>query len=507
MKIERTKNAGKNMALELLKNVYQVFMPFILRTAMIHCMGMEYTGLGGLFASVLDMLGLAELGVGSAMIFSMYKPIAEDDTETICALMRLYKIYYRIIGIVILVIGLAVTPFIEHFISGSCPKGINVYVLFLMNLAATVLSYWMFAYRSCLLQAYQKAYVGSKIELKMNVIFSLLQLLSLLTLANYYIYMIINIIRQIFTNISKAIATKKMYPLCDPKGKLDKKEERVIRRRIKDLFTSKLGSTITYSADTIIISSFLGLNILAQYQNYYYIFTSVLGLVGIVYNATRAGIGNSFVCETKEKNLKDLKNFTFIIFWISTFCISCFLGLYQPFMILWVGKENLLSFGIVICIGVMFILRYFKQLLMTYKDATGIWHQDRFRPLIAGMINLVMNIIMVQFWGLYGVVLSTIISELLIEVPWLLHNLFTTVFELSLKTYIFVALKYTVISVMVVVFSSGLTNLLPDIGIEYFILRILISISVPNLLLFIVYRRSEEIKISFSLAKRMLSRK
>ena len=232
-----------------------------------------------------------------------------------------------------------------------------------------------------------------------------------------------------------------------------------------------------------------------------------MGLVGIVYNATRAGIGNSFVCETKEKNLKDLKNFTFIIFWISAFCISCFLGLYQPFMIIWVGKKNLLPFSIVICIGIMFILRYFKQLLMTYKDATGIWHQDRFRPLIAGIANLAMNIVMVQFWGLYGVVLSTIISEVIIEVPWLLHNLFTTVFEISPKKYIYETLKYSVISFMVIGISATIVNLLPNIGMQYFILRILLSVTIPNLLLIMVYKRSEEIKVSFGLAKRMLSKK
>ena len=318
------------------------------------------------------------------------------------------------------------------------------------------------------------------------------------------IYMLLNIIRQIITNIYKAVVSKKIYPLYDPKGKLNKKEEKIIRRRVKDLFTSKLGSTITYSADTIIISGFLGLNLLAQYQNYYYIFTSVLGLVGVVYNATRAGIGNSFVCETKEKNLKDLKTFSFLIFGISTCCISCFLGMYQPFMILWVGEKNLLPFSIVICICVMFMLRYYKQLLMTYKDAAGMWHEDRFRPLIAGCANLLLNIVMVQFWGLYGVVLSTIISEFVIEIPWLIHNLFATVFGMSSKKYIFITIKYCMIALIIVVVSGVTTNLLPITGITFFIIRIILSLVIPITFLIVVYFKSEELKESMMIVKRMV---
>ena len=186
MKINRTKNAGKNMVFELMKNLYGVVMPFIIRTAMIHCLGIEYTGLGGLFSSILDMLNLVELGVGSAMVFSMYKPIAEDDQTTICALMRLYKIYYRVIGIVICSIGLILTPFIDKLISGSCPEGIDVHILFLMNLSVTVLSYWLFAYRNCLLQAHQQTHYATRMDLGLNIVFSLLQLGSLIVFKNYY---------------------------------------------------------------------------------------------------------------------------------------------------------------------------------------------------------------------------------------------------------------------------------------------------------------------------------
>ena len=506
MKINRTKNAGKNMGMEMLKNIYNILMPFVLRTAMIHCMGIEYTGLGGLFASIVDVLNLTELGVGSAMVFSMYKPIAEDDTEKLCALMNLYKKYYRIIGAVILIIGLGITPFIDKLIAGGYPSDVNIYILFVMNLMVTVASYWLFAYRTALLNAHQKNYVESRIDLIVSIIFSLLQLVSLFIFANYYIFLGLNLVRQIIANVMKAIASKKRYPYCTPRGVLSKKETKNINGRIRDLFTSKLGSTITYSADTIVISSFLGLTILARYQNYYYIFTSVLAMVGIVYNSTRAGIGNSIICESKEKNLNDLKNFTFITCAISALCGSCFIGLYQPFIRLWVGEENLLDFRIPLLICIMFILRYFKQLLMTYKDAAGVWHQDRFRPLIAGIANLIMNLIMIQFWGLFGVLLSTIISEALIEIPWLIWNIFKTIFYTSSRTYLIKSLKYFLMIIVVLVASYFSTKYIADEGVINIIIRLVISVSLPLIIIAVVFWKREELKVCIDLIKRMIKK-
>ena len=151
MKIDRTKNAKNGIAVGLLLRLYQTVVPFLMRTAMIYFMGVEYLGLSSRFTSVLHILSLAELGVGNAMVFSMYRPIAQDDTRRICALMRLYRKYYRLIGLAILTMGMALLPFIPKLISGEVPGELNIYVLYLLNLLATVLTYWLFAYRGCLL--------------------------------------------------------------------------------------------------------------------------------------------------------------------------------------------------------------------------------------------------------------------------------------------------------------------------------------------------------------------
>ena len=188
MKINRSQNAVRNIAFGVLVKIYNLFVPFIIRTVMIYTLGMQYLGLNSLFVSVLSVLNLAELGVGSAMVFSMYKPIAEDDKGTICALMRLYKIYYRIIGLIILVIGLLLTPFIPKLISGTLPEGMDVYILYLMNLAATVITYWLFAYKNCLLSAHQRSDITHKINMIVLTVQYGIQIIVLVLVKNYYIY-------------------------------------------------------------------------------------------------------------------------------------------------------------------------------------------------------------------------------------------------------------------------------------------------------------------------------
>ena len=240
---------------------------------MIYFMGVQYLGLNSLFTSILQVLNLAELGVGSAMVYSMYKPIVEDDEITICALLKLYKIYYWLIGLVIAIAGIALTPFIPRLIKSDLPAGLNIYVLYLLNLAVTVLSYWLFAYKNSLLQAHQRTDITSKVTLLTTTLQYGIQLLVLILLKDYYIYIIVNLITQVLTNIITAYAATRMYPDYKPTGKLPKQMVQDINHRIRDLFTSKIGAVVVNSADTIVISAFLGLTALAVYQNYFYICT------------------------------------------------------------------------------------------------------------------------------------------------------------------------------------------------------------------------------------------
>ena len=243
------------------------------------------------------MLNLAELDVGSAMVYSMYKSIAEDDDTTICALMKLYRTYYRGIGLVMASVECALTPCIPHLIKSDVPAGINIYILYLLNLGATVLSYWLFAYKNSILSAHQRTDVVSKVTLVTSTIQHGLQLFVLRAFHNYYFYVIAMLATQALTNIVTAVCADKLYPQFRPGGQVDKVQVQRINQRIRDLFTSRIGGIIYDSADTIVISAFLGLTILAVYQNYFYILNAINGLIAVVFQACMAGIGSSIVME------------------------------------------------------------------------------------------------------------------------------------------------------------------------------------------------------------------
>lgn len=503
-KIERTKNASRNIVFGVILKAYQILVPFLMRTAMIYLMGVQYLGLNSLFTSVLQVLNLAELGVGSAMVYSMYKPIAEDDDTTICALMKLYRTYYRVIGLVIAVVGCALTPFIPHLIKSDVPAGINVYMLYLLNLGATVLSYWLFAYKNSILQAHQRVDVVSKVTLVTSTIQYGLQLFVLWAFHNYYFYVIVMLVTQALTNIVAAICADKLYPQFKPRGKVDKIQVQRINQRIKDLFTSKIGGIIYDSADTIVISAFLGLTVLAVYQNYFYILNSITGLIAVVFQACMAGIGNSIVMESKEKNYQDLNEFTFIITWVSGFCSVCLLCIYQPFMELWVGKDLMLSLSAVVCFVVYFFVRQFNALFNLYKDASGMWHEDRLRPLAAALTNLVLNLILVQFIGIYGILLSTVLAILCVGMPWLLHNLFTVIFEKKHMWHFIGRLaKYTFVVFISCVVTYFICSRFSLGVIPTILVRGVICLIVPNLIYYLAFRRSKEFQQSLQLVDKM----
>ena len=508
MKIERSKNASRNFIFGLALKLYQTLLPFIMRTVMIYHMGVQYLGLTSLFASILQVLNLAELGVGGAMVFSMYKPIVEDDKETICALMNLYRRYYRIIGAIIAIVGMLLTPFIPKLVKSDLPAELNIYILYFLNLSATVLSYWLFAYKNCLFTAHQRNDIPSKVQLFSNSIQFFLQIITIIYIKNYYIYVLIMLGTQILTNIITAICADKMYSEYKPVGELPKEQVEGINNRIRDLFTAKVGTVIVNSADTVVISAFLGLTVLSIYQNYFFILTSIIGFITIIFNSCIAGIGNSLVTESEEKNYRDLNILTFIIMWITGFCVCCFACLYQPFMELWVGKKLMLQYSAVIFLCIYFFVFEINQLLNVYKDAAGIWHKDRFRPLITASTNLIVNLILVQFWGIYGIIFSTVFSMVIIGMPWLLHNLFTTIFKKKwIKQYVFKILKYSVSSLVACLLCIVICSRFTGALFGVLIIRLIICVIVSNSLFLLIFRKDNDFLASKELALRILKRR
>lgn len=479
----------------LLLRVNQMVLPFLMRTAMIWLMGVEYLGLNSLFTSILHILNLAELGVGSAMVFSMYRPIAEDDEVAICSLLRLYRKYYRLIGLAVAGLGIALMPALPRLISGELPPELNIYVLYLLNLGATVLTYWLFAYKSCLLQAHQRTDVISQISVIMGTLQAVLQFAVLLLTRNYYWYVIVAMATQVLNNIVTAVVASRMYPRYKPVGQLAQEQTKTINGRIRDLFTAKLGSVVLSSADTVVISAFLGLTVLAVYQNYFFIVTSVISVLQIMLQSVMAGLGNSFITETREKNYRDFQKFTFLYLWLVGVCACCFLGLYQPFMEIWVGSDLMLTFSAVICFVVYFFVYTLNRLLNVYKDAAGLWHEDRFRPLVTSLTNLALNLLWVRRWGIYGVLLSTVVSVIVVGMPWLLRNVFTLFFDRKqLRSYVLQLLCHGLVTAVAGALVCLLCSWVTLGPWATLVVCALISVCVPNIVFLVTLRRSAQFR-------------
>ena len=300
----------------------------------------------------------------------------------------------------------------------------------------------------------------------------------------------------------------KIYPKYKAQGKIDVETGKNIKKHVLGLVTNKIGSTVLNSTDSIIISSFLGLSILATYQNYQFIITAVISIVIIVYQACLAGIGNSLILENKNKHYQDFKTMNFIINWISTFCCSCMICLFQPFMKIWIGDSYLLNMPIVICLVVYFFIYQIEQLIGMYKDAAGIWYEDRFRPLITAIGNVILSLILVRAWGLYGVKIATIICITVLSLPWLIANLFKYIFPnesevkycLSLCGYVIV----TIVNCCITYFVCSFIN---DTGIISLVLKIILCGIVSNVINVIIFIKNKELKKSFNILKKMFFKK
>ena len=267
----RTQHAKRNIITSISNKLVTMFATFIMRTIIIRYLGSIYLGLDSLFVSILSILSLAELGVGSAMVFSMYKPIAENDTPAVCALLKLYRTIYRWIALAMTVIGLLMVPFLHIIVKTELPEGLNLYILYFINLSSSVLSYMLFAYRSSLFTATQHFSVNNNIVTYFKIASSVLQAAAVMIFRNYYYYCLVLPLTELAKNYAIYIISNKMYPQYQCEGTVPKDELDNIKKRVAGMFLYKLSGVFRNSFDSIVLSAFLGLHILAKYNNYFYI--------------------------------------------------------------------------------------------------------------------------------------------------------------------------------------------------------------------------------------------
>lgn len=489
MRLNRTANTLRNSFWGLTNNVVGLILPFIIRTIFLHVLSIEYLGLSSLFSSILQMLNLAELGFSSAVVYSMYKPIAENDTDKVCALLALYRTVYRVIGLFIFCVGLILMPFLPLLIRGSVPADMNLYLLFLISLVDTSISYFAFGYKESLLQAHQRTDLTSRVLIVIRCIKYTVQIILLLVFKSYYIYILVTPVATLATNIVNARITSKHFPQYTCRGKLEKREVSAITKQVGGLMISKICGVTRNGLDSIIVSAFIGLHAVAVYGNYYYLIISIHTMLGVITTSMRAGIGNSIACESVEKNYNDMRKFTFLYAWVSGVCTCCFVALYQPFMQLWAGSENMFPDWLMLLFCLYFYIMTVTDIRNVYIDATGIWWQNRSRPIIETIVNFVLNLTLGYFFGVTGIVLATIISMTLINIGYGSKVLFQEYFKgYSIAKYFKNHVQYFIVTVIAAAATWFVCSMVPFAGYSGLVVKFIVCMVVPNAVFLLLYR-------------------
>lgn len=490
----RTIRSVYNIICGIIFKVVGMFFPFLIKTIIIHKIGVEYLGLNSLFASILNVLSLSELGISGALVFKMYKPIAENDIARVNMLLKIYRDIYRIIGVVIAVLGLLIMPFLNYFISGDYPQDVNIYILYDIYLLNSVLSYFLFAYKKSILEAHQLNGDNSILETFTTLLMYIFQIITLLLFSNYYIYVLIMPISTIVLNLVRCIYVDKKFPEYKCEGNVDKEIIKELYLKVKALIGHKIGNTVITSADSIIISAILGLNVLAIYSNYYLIISSIVGLITIFYTSITASVGNQIVSDSTENIKKNFYILNFINSWIVGWSTICLICLFQPFMMLWMGKELMFEFEVIVLFGIYFYSWLIRRIGLTYKDAAGMWEDDFWKPYIGIIVNIIANIILCKCIGVSGAIISTIFVMIVIYFPWETKIVFSKILKCNSQGYYKKIIYYSVINCMLIILTYIVCSLIKDVSITGLIIKFIICLIIPNSIYLCVYRNLNEFK-------------
>ena len=418
MEYSRVKHIKRNTIYGVINRCVSTLFPFFIRTVIIHYLGVEYLGIDGLYVSLIQVLNLAELGLSNAIVYSMYEPVARHEVDRLCSIVRYYRHLYRVIGLVIALFGTLLIPFLHMFIKGNIPEGINIYLLYILYLGNTVLSYFLFAYKNAVLIAHQRMDVISNISSFVRVLCYSAQLIVIVFLHNFYAFVILNLIFTVINNLITEYYSGKLFPHIVESGVISVKDKKIIVKSVKGILISKLCQMSRNSFDSIFISSFIGLAITGIYNNYFYVLSGVQTFVGVISASISASVGNSIAIETVEKNYKDMNTINFIYMWISSVCTICLLCLYQPFFRLFFGADMILPETVMYFICLYFYLLRVGDIRSVYVEARGLWWENRYRAIFESLANILLNLILVIKLGVLGVVLATIISLFVFNFLW-----------------------------------------------------------------------------------------
>lgn len=486
----RTHNVVRNSIWGILNKITTILLPFVVRTILINILGNECVGLNSLFTTIFNVLNLVEAGFSSAIVYSMYKPIASHDDQTLSALLKYYKNIYRLVGSTILAGGIAMIPFLRTIVKDDVQSDVNIYILYGICLFNTTITYFFYGYKASLFNAYQRLDIYSKILTVSALCQYIFQIVGLMITKNYYAYAMAQSIVIIPQCYVVNYVANRCYPTIIPHGEISNEIKRGILTRVCALLGHKIGGTVIFSVDNIIISSILGLELLGKYGNYFMFVTAIVNMTSMILQGSIASIGNKAEVEGKKTQKTLFLNLTFVWNWIVSWASICLLCLFQPAISIWIGNSNLLPTRFVVIMALYYYAWQFRAMALNFKDAYGLWKDDWIKPYIGMIINFVLSLVLVKlFKDLIWVMIPTIIVMALIYFPFETYVLFKKVFFYSPKLYIKKTLKYLLCTVCIGGVSFYLISFIRFDGIIGLFLKLLFCIIVPNLLFPICYFR------------------
>lgn len=492
--MSRTKSSLINFSWAMIGQGIGLIVSFISRIFFIQILGNEYLGLNGLFTNILTVLSLAELGVGNAITYSLYKPLANNDQYKCKMLMQLYKKIYIIIGIIILIAGISLTPFLSLFIK-DMPDINNISLIYILFVVNTAVSYF-FSYKRNLIIADQNRYIATIYRYGFYVLLNVAQIIYLVISHDYIGYLVLQIICTLLENVFVSLKANKMYPYLKDKEKIaiDTDTKNEIVKNTKAMMMHKVGGVVVNSTDNIILSKFVGLVSVGLYSNYYLVISALNLIFGQIFSSLTASVGNLCANSDKEKQYNIFEKINFLTFWIACFSATCLVCLFNQFISIWVGNEYLFTVDVVLILVINFYITLMRKSVLTFREATGLFYKDRYKAIFEALINIVASIILAINFGTFGVFLGTFVSSvttcLWVE-PYILYKYG---FEKKLLFYFKDYFKKLILTILIALFTYALCNLYSgNIYISFFV-NCLICCIIPNLILFIIYRNSDEFK-------------
>ena len=492
MIVLRTLNSLKNIIGNFANNIVLNLLKFVSRIIFVKVLDEVYLGVNGLLSNVLGILALAELGIGTAINYSLYKPLADNDTDKCKKLMKFYRMAYRIIALVVLVLGLALLPFLPWFIKDT--SGIeNLNIIYLIFLANMVIGY-LFSYKRTLITADQKNYKITPFLILSNLIMTTGQIIILLVFKNYILYLLVQTACIILENVLVNGYITKSYPYLkeiNEASKLEKNELKEIKVNIKSLMFHKIGSYVLTATDNLVISKFIGIVTVGIYSNYVMIHSAISSFIYVFVSNVTASFGNLIAEGDKEKRFKVFTEMDFITYCLYGVSAICLLFTFNPFIEFVFGSKFVLPFIVVLLIMINYYLVGLNQVPIIVQSAAGVYKYDKYVPLIEAFVNLALSVIFVQFMGISGILLGTLISYLLplIIKPFVVfkHVLFKDI-RLYFKSFF----KQLFTLILAGLFVFLIISFIKVPVFAQVIVNFLISLIVPTLIIILVYRKTDE---------------